>query len=104
MEDESKDARCLPYPFPPPPPGGPTITFSFNIGDPVNVKGFGMSGIVTTLAVNHTGGIMYEVDNGDKTKWVAENFITLDQYLYEPWGGTKPTEPEPMPLRREGGE
>jgi len=100
MQDESKDARCLPYPFPPPPPGGPTITFQYNIGDPVTVRGMNVSGIITTLAVNHTGGLMYEVDNGDKAKWIPENFITLDQYLYEPWYGTKPPPPGPQPLRQ----
>jgi hypothetical protein len=104
MQEGSKNARCMPYPFPPPPPGGPTITFSFNLGDPVNVKGMDMSGVITCLAVNNTGGRMYEVDNGNKSKLIAESFLTLNQYLYEPWCGTEPVPPGPIPLRKEEDE
>lgn len=97
MQEESKDARCIPYP--PDLNSKLTVHFKFNIGDPVIVKGMNISGLVITAAVNHTGGKMYEISNGDKTRWVAESFLTINRDLYDPWCGT-----EPQPLRREGGE
>ena len=94
MEEKiSQDERRLPYP--PDYEQGLVAHFRFNIGDAVQARGFEFSGVVVCAAVNHTGGFMYEIDNGQRQKWLAEDFLRHNRPICFPPLG-------PQPLRREG--
>ena len=95
MENKIREEeRRLPYPEDYCYQKGLIAHFRFNIGDPVQVRGLEYSGIIVAAAVNHTGGLMYSVDNGNREKWLSEGFLRLNR----PIGPPPP--PGPQPLRQ----
>lgn len=79
METEALESSQFFDPNKMPFPGsGNTVTFRFQVGDPVAVHAIGYKGIITAIAVNNTHRKVVLIDNGMMSRWYSEDICAFD--------------------------